>query len=333
MCVSCWGMEQSVGHGASCHNATGRVLEMGAHAAWPIPPLWILYPVCGTNRKRGFSSDALWRDTRPLRAGHRRPWRHVPAGAMPRPRPHADAACASTHGAGRARPQACRSGRAAGRHLRATAAAGGRRPAADAGCAARAPAATAAAGRRGARGRVRRARRRPGPAARPRRHDGRRPDDHPLASGRTPVPAGPRDPARAPAPRPRPARAVPLVIGAHGTTSATLGSCFLPGARRMSYTSPLFITFAAYLLLMVAIGFIAWRRTRTFDDYILGGRSLNSYVTALAAGASDMSGWLMMGLPGALYLGGASESWIAIGLVIGAWANWRFVAGPLRVYT
>lgn len=101
----------------------------------------------------------------------------------------------------------------------------------------------------------------------------------------------------------------------------------------MSYTSPLFITFAAYLLLMVAIGFIAWRRTRTFDDYILGGRSLNSYVTALAAGASDMSGWLMMGLPGALYLGGASESWIAIGLVIGAWANWRFVAGPLRVYT
>src|SRR5690606_5385541 len=62
-------------------------------------------------------------------------------------------------------------------------------------------------------------------------------------------------------------------------------------------------------------------------------RSLGSYVTALAAGASDMSGWLMMGLPGALYLGGASEAWIAIGLVLGAWANWRFVAGPLRVYT
>lgn len=101
----------------------------------------------------------------------------------------------------------------------------------------------------------------------------------------------------------------------------------------MSFTSPLFITFSAYLLLMVGIGFVAWRRTRTFDDYILGGRSLNSYVTALAAGASDMSGWLMMGLPGALYLGGASEAWIAVGLLIGAWANWRFVAGPLRVYT
>ncbi|MGJ4728894.1 sodium/proline symporter PutP [Luteimonas sp. SDU101] len=101
----------------------------------------------------------------------------------------------------------------------------------------------------------------------------------------------------------------------------------------MSFTSPLFITFAAYLLLMVGLGFVAWRRTRTFDDYILGGRSLGSYVTALAAGASDMSGWLMMGLPGALYLAGASEAWIAVGLVLGAWANWKYVAGPLRVYT
>ena len=87
----------------------------------------------------------------------------------------------------------------------------------------------------------------------------------------------------------------------------------------MTASTPLLVTFAAYLLVMIGIGFMAWRRTRTFDDYILGGRSLGSYVTALAAGASDMSGWLMMGLPGALYLGGASEAWIAIGLVIGAW--------------
>ena len=101
----------------------------------------------------------------------------------------------------------------------------------------------------------------------------------------------------------------------------------------MSFASPLFITFAAYLLLMIGLGFVAWRRTRTFDDYILGGRSLGSFVTALAAGASDMSGWLMMGLPGALYLSGASEAWIAVGLVLGAWANWKYVAGPLRVYT
>ncbi|MEP6907109.1 MAG: sodium/proline symporter PutP [Pseudoxanthomonas sp.] len=101
----------------------------------------------------------------------------------------------------------------------------------------------------------------------------------------------------------------------------------------MTANTPLLVTFTAYLLLMIGIGFMAWRRTRTFDDYILGGRSLGSYVTALAAGASDMSGWLMMGLPGALYLGGASEAWIAIGLVVGAWCNWKYVAGPLRVYT
>ena len=101
----------------------------------------------------------------------------------------------------------------------------------------------------------------------------------------------------------------------------------------MTASTPLLITFGIYLLAMVGIGFVAWRRTRDFDDYILGGRSLGGYVTALSAGASDMSGWLLMGLPGALYVGGASEAWIAIGLVLGAWANWRFVAGPLRVYT
>lgn len=105
------------------------------------------------------------------------------------------------------------------------------------------------------------------------------------------------------------------------------------GTDHMSASTPLIVTFAAYLLLMVGLGFAAWKRTRTFDDYILGGRSLGSYVTALAAGASDMSGWLMMGLPGALYLSGASEAWIAIGLIIGAWCNWKYVAGPLRVYT
>ena len=101
----------------------------------------------------------------------------------------------------------------------------------------------------------------------------------------------------------------------------------------MTASTPLLITFGIYLAVMVGIGFVAWKRTRDFDDYILGGRSLGSYVTALSAGASDMSGWLLMGLPGALYLSGVSEAWIAIGLVLGAWANWKFVAGPLRVYT
>jgi sodium/proline symporter len=101
----------------------------------------------------------------------------------------------------------------------------------------------------------------------------------------------------------------------------------------MSASTPLVVTFAIYLIAMIAIGFYAWYSTRTFDDYILGGRSLGAYVTAMSAGASDMSGWLLMGLPGAIYLGGASEIWIVVGLLVGAWANWRFVAGPLRVYT
>ncbi|TNJ35178.1 sodium/proline symporter PutP [Arenimonas terrae] len=101
----------------------------------------------------------------------------------------------------------------------------------------------------------------------------------------------------------------------------------------MSQLSPLHITFAIYILGMVGIGFAAWFYTRSFDDYILGGRSLGSFVTAMSAGASDMSGWLLLGLPGALYLNGVSEVWIAIGLVVGAWANWRYVAAPLRLYT
>ncbi len=101
----------------------------------------------------------------------------------------------------------------------------------------------------------------------------------------------------------------------------------------MTASTPLIVTFAIYLTATIAIGFYAWYSTRTFDDYILGGRSLGAYVTAMSAGASDMSGWLLMGLPGALFIGGASEAWIVIGLLLGAWANWRFVAGPLRLYT
>jgi sodium/proline symporter len=101
----------------------------------------------------------------------------------------------------------------------------------------------------------------------------------------------------------------------------------------MTASTPTLVTFAVYIAAMLGIGWWAWRRTRTFDDFILGGRSLNPFVTALATGASDMSGWLLMGLPGALYVGGASESWIAIGLVLGAYANWKLVAGRLRVYT
>ena len=93
------------------------------------------------------------------------------------------------------------------------------------------------------------------------------------------------------------------------------------------------ISMGIYLVAMVVIGFVAQRRTANLDDYMLGGRRLTPFVSALSAGAADMSGWLLMGLPGALYLSGLVESWIAIGLTVGAWLNWKFVAPRLRSYT
>ncbi|MBB3324257.1 sodium/proline symporter PutP [Atlantibacter sp. RC6] len=101
----------------------------------------------------------------------------------------------------------------------------------------------------------------------------------------------------------------------------------------MTTSTPMVVTFLVYIFGMILIGFIAWRSTKNFDDYILGGRRLGSVVTALSAGASDMSGWLLMGLPGAIFIAGISESWIAIGLTVGAWINWKLVAGRLRVHT
>lgn len=101
----------------------------------------------------------------------------------------------------------------------------------------------------------------------------------------------------------------------------------------MTISTPMMVTFCVYIFGMVLIGFIAYRSTKNFDDYILGGRRLGSVVTALSAGASDMSGWLLMGLPGAIFLSGISESWIAVGLTIGAYLNWKIVAGRLRVQT
>lgn len=101
----------------------------------------------------------------------------------------------------------------------------------------------------------------------------------------------------------------------------------------MSVSNPTLITFVIYIAAMVLIGLMAYRSTNNLSDYILGGRSLGSVVTALSAGASDMSGWLLMGLPGAIYMSGLSESWIAIGLIVGAYLNWLFVAGRLRVQT
>ena len=88
-----------------------------------------------------------------------------------------------------------------------------------------------------------------------------------------------------------------------------------------------------YLLGMLAIGFYAYRRTKTGRDFLLAGRDLSPRVAALSAGASDMSGWLLMGLPGALFAAGLIEAWIALGLMIGTYLNWLIVAPRLRVYS
>ncbi|NRB38547.1 MAG: sodium/proline symporter PutP [Pseudomonadales bacterium] len=101
----------------------------------------------------------------------------------------------------------------------------------------------------------------------------------------------------------------------------------------MSIEYPLLISFIGYLALMMVIGFRAYKATDTVQDYILGGRSMGPAVTALSVGASDMSGWLLLGLPGAVYIGGLGEAWIGIGLVLGAWLNWLCVAKRLRIYT
>lgn len=94
------------------------------------------------------------------------------------------------------------------------------------------------------------------------------------------------------------------------------------------------ISLSAYFILMMAIGYYGYRNaTSDVAEYMLGGRKLHPAVGALSAGASDMSGWMLMGLPGAVYLTGLSSAWIAVGLVIGAYFNYLLVAPRLRVYT
>ena len=92
-------------------------------------------------------------------------------------------------------------------------------------------------------------------------------------------------------------------------------------------------TFIAYIGVMLGIGWVAYQRTQSLADYILGGRSLGPWSSALSASASDMSGWLLLGLPGAAYASGLSASWIAVGLLAGTWLNWLFMAPRLRVYS
>lgn len=93
------------------------------------------------------------------------------------------------------------------------------------------------------------------------------------------------------------------------------------------------VAFVAYMAMMIAIGALYMKKTSSSEDYFLGGRGLGGWVAALSAQASDMSGWLLMGLPGAVYAFGTGQAWIAIGLLAGTILNWIFISGKLRRYT
>lgn len=93
------------------------------------------------------------------------------------------------------------------------------------------------------------------------------------------------------------------------------------------------VAFVLYLLAMIVIGAVYARKNSSTEDYFLGGRKLGGFVAALSAQASDMSGWLLMGLPGSIYAMGMGQAWIAVGLFIGTVLNWLFISGRLRRYT
>jgi sodium/proline symporter len=95
----------------------------------------------------------------------------------------------------------------------------------------------------------------------------------------------------------------------------------------------MYFSLALYFLGMLAIGYYASNKMNNLSDYMLGGRLLGPAVAALSAGASDMSGWLLMGLPGAMFARGLSEGWIVVGLLIGSYLNWLYVAPRLRIFT
>lgn len=102
----------------------------------------------------------------------------------------------------------------------------------------------------------------------------------------------------------------------------------------MSSTICITIAIVLYLVMMLYIGFICSRRNSNVDDFYLGGRKLGPFVTAMSAEASDMSSWLLMGLPGVAYVTGiADPAWTAIGLAIGTYLNWLIVARRIRIYT
>lgn len=92
-------------------------------------------------------------------------------------------------------------------------------------------------------------------------------------------------------------------------------------------------TFVLYFVVLLVIGVWVYKRTHTLEDFLLGGRGRNTLTAALSPQASDMSGWLLLGFPGAVYAAGIGVTWIAIGLAAGTYLNWKFVAPRLRTYT
>jgi sodium/proline symporter len=98
-------------------------------------------------------------------------------------------------------------------------------------------------------------------------------------------------------------------------------------------STSIYITFFVYLAGVMAIGIYAWIQTKNASDYFLGGRSLSPGVAAISAGASDMSGWVLLGLPGFAYLSGLEAAWISVGLCTGVALNWWLSAKRLRVYS
>lgn len=104
-----------------------------------------------------------------------------------------------------------------------------------------------------------------------------------------------------------------------------------PDVQSMDYV--VLAAFIAYFATVLLIGYYFYNKSSNLSDYVLGGRTLNPYVGALSAQASDMSGWLLLGLPGAIYVAGLGEAWIGIGLAIGSYLAWLFVAKRLRKYS
>jgi sodium/proline symporter len=100
-----------------------------------------------------------------------------------------------------------------------------------------------------------------------------------------------------------------------------------------STTIWILVAFAAYMVMMLVIGASYMKTGKSTEDYFLGGRKLGGWVVALSAQASDMSGWLLMGLPGSVYALGTGQMWIAVGLFLGTVANWLIISGRLRRYT